>query len=746
MPSAELERVQLPVSGMSCQACARSVRGALLSVPGVAEAEVNFAAHTATIARDPAVATGPLLAAALQRAGYGTAEDAGGGSLAADVRFAERAGRAEVTRTRRALALALAFGVATLAARLLGAPDAVAVALAAPVVFVAGRGVLAGGLRAALRGTPDMNTLVALGVLTAWTAAAVHAAVPAWLPGGGHHVLAAPMILVFVLLGRALESGARDRAGRTVRELLDLSPPTARVLRAGTEVEVPLAEVRVGQLVLVRPGERVPVDGEVHEGRSALDESSLTGESAPVERGPGEPVRAGTLNGNGPLAIRATAVGAASALGRVAAYVQAAQSSRAPVQHLVDRVSAVFVPVVIAIALTALVAWLVAGAPAGVAVARAAAVLVVACPCALGLATPTAILAAAGRGAREGVLVRDAGAFERLARVDAVAFDKTGTLTTGAPRVARIDVEPGEDEDELLALVGAVERGTEQPVGAALLAAARERVGDLPYARDVAAEPGLGIAGAVGDRAVWIGSPRGARERGLDAALVEQRTAAATADGASPVLLEVDGRLRATFAVVDTPRPTAADALRRLAALGLDVHVLSGDHPAAVARAAREIGLADASGGERVRGGLSPLDKAAAVEELRAGGARVLAVGDGVNDAPLLAAADVGAALGGGAGVALEAADCALLRDDPAAAATLVALARRALRTIRLNLVWASAYNLLALPVAAGALTPWTGWAPSPALGAAAMAGSSLLVVAHSAHLMRARLEPGPRA
>ncbi len=738
MTSTELEQVRIPVSGMSCQACAQTVRKALLAVPGVAEAEVQFASRTATIRRDPEVATGPRLAAAVAQAGFGTLDSDEAPSLAAGIDFAERAGREELARTRRSFALALVFGLAALASRLLAAPGPWTVVFAAPVVFVAGLPILASGWRAARRRAPDMNTLVALGVLASFGAAFVHAIRPAWMPGGNHHALAAPMILVFVLFGRVLEAGARDRAGRTVRELLDLSPPTARVLRRGQEVDVPLAEVRPGRLVLIRPGERVPVDGEILEGRSALDESSLTGESAPVERGPGEAVSAGTLNGNGALSVKTTAVGAASALGRIAAYVQAAQSSRAPVQQLVDRVSAVFVPIVIAIALATLVGWLLADAGTAVALARAAGVLVVACPCALGLATPTAILAASGRGAREGVLIRDAGAFERLARVDTVVFDKTGTLTTGRPRVAHVELEEGEDRFELLALAAAVERSSEQPLAAAIVAAARELDVAIPHAQDVAAEPGLGISGTVGGRRVWLGSPRGARERGLDAARVERRTAAAVADGGSPVLLEVDGRLRATFGIVDTVRPESAGTVRRLAGLGITTHVFSGDHAAAVARVASELGV-DAT---RARGELAPLDKAAAVDELRARGATVLAVGDGVNDAPLLSAANVGAALGGGSGVALEAADCALLRDDPAAAATLIALARRALRTIRLNLLWASAYNLLALPIAAGVLAPWTGWAPSPEMGAAAMAGSSLLVVTHSASILRARLTP----
>jgi Cu+-exporting ATPase len=487
----------------------------------------------------------------------------------------------------------------------------------------------------------------------------------------------------------------------------------------------------------VRPGERIPVDGEVLEGRTHVDESMLTGESFPVERGPGERVHAGTLNGLGALSLRATGVGEDTALGRIAAAVHQAQGSRPPVQRLADRVSAVFVPAVLAIAVaTALVGWLAGGDAAG-GLARAVTVLVVACPCALGLATPTAIVAATGRGAREGVLIREAGAFERLAAATAVVLDKTGTLTSGRPVLRRVLPPPGaggegHDGDALLRLAAAVERLSEQPLARAVVAAAAERRLEVPAATGFAAEPGRGAQGVVDGREVWIGSPAAAIERGLDEEAVKQLARSLAGRGETPVFLAVDGDLAAALGFADSLRPTSKRAVNELRGLGISLHVLSGDHEGAVQATAGELGI------ERARGGLLPEHKEEAVRALAEDGVVVM-VGDGINDAPALAAADVGVAMGGGADVAIEAADCAILRDDPAAIPKLLVLSRATLRTIRQNLVWAFAYNLVALPVAAGALAPWTGWSPPPHWGAAAMALSSVIVVTNSLRLGAAR-------
>jgi Cu+-exporting ATPase len=569
-----------------------------------------------------------------------------------------------------------------------------------------------------------------MGALTAWFAAAAGVIRPELVHDGASHVHAVVMIIAFVLLGRELEGRARARAGDAVRALLDLAPPTARVLRRGEEQVVPLAEVQRGNLVRIRPGERIPVDGTILSGTTSVDESMLTGESMPVERGAGDKLHAGTLNGNGSVSLQATGVGRDSALGRIAEAVRRAQGSKAPVQRLADRVSAVFVPIVLAIALVTLVAWLASGAGASVAIAHAVSVLVIACPCALGLATPAAIMVASGRGAREGILVKSATAFETAARVDTIAFDKTGTLTRGKPELRRVELAPGAPvERDLLALIAAVEDHSEQPLARALVAAARERGIDLPPAEDFRAEPGLGVRARVRGKLVWIGSPSLASARGAGDVPVEPLLAAIQTRGETPVLVSIDGAFVAALGLADAARTSSGETVRALRELGADVAILSGDHPRAVAALAAELGVQDA------RGALRPDDKVRAIAELRARGRRVAMVGDGINDAPALSAADVGIAMGGGADVALAAADCALLVDDPARVVTLVQLSRATVRIVRENLAWAFAYNVIGLPLATGALESWIGWSVHSGPAAAAMAASSVLVVLNSLRL-----------
>jgi len=725
--------VRFPVSGMHCQGCAASVKRLLEGVEGVAAAEVSYGTATAELEVDPALAREEALRAALASGGFSLPEGAlSGRGVARDVEYRE-AEEAERRRSEgRAFVVAAASLAALLTARVAGAPAALGPLLAAPAVLIAGRELLVRGFRALLRGAPDMDTLVGLGAASAWVAGLAGVLAPETLGATAHHVHAAPMILAFVLLGRWLEGRARSAAGRAVRALLDLAPPRARVLRAGEEVEVPLSEVEPGQLVLVRPGERIPVDGDVLSGESDLDESMLTGEPFPVERGPGERVHAGTLNGVGALSLRATGVGADTALGRITQAVHRAQSSRAPIQNLADRVSGVFVPLVLALAAATCVGWwAVDGVPA--AITHALAVLVIACPCALGLATPTAVVVAGGRGAREGLLVKDAAALEHLARIDEIAFDKTGTLTTGRPELKSVLPADEPRADELLARVAAVERGSEQPLARALVSAARER--DLPalHARAFAAEPGCGVRGEVDGHALWIGSPRGALGREHAEAHVDRLVEPLVARGETPVLVEEDGLLVLALGLTDVARPGAREVLAELDALGIAARILSGDDDAAVQALARELEVHDA------RARLTPEEKGVDLSAAVADGRRIAMVGDGINDAPALAEATVGIAMGGGADVAIESADCALLRDDLGRLPVLVRLARRARATIRANLVWAFGYNVLALPAAAGLFERF-GVSASPAWAAASMAASSLAVVGNSLRLRRARL------
>ncbi len=738
--ASDVVTLQVPVTGMTCQACAQAVERALAAVPGVRRVVVNYGSRTATIDRDPERASGPQLVAAIEGAGYGVPPDldADTRSLAADVEFADDAEERALARTRRDFVVAFALGLAAVVAARAGAPPLVAIALSAPVVWYAGLGILRSGLRAALRLAPDMNSLVALGVLSAWLASTLALARPDLFGAWAMHLQAALMILAFVLLGRWLEGRARAAAGGAVRALLDLAPPTARVFRMGEERTVPLAEVRPGNLVVVRPGERIPVDGNVMSGHSFVDESMLTGESIPVERGPGETVHAGTLNGLGAIHIQATGIGAASAVGRIAAAVHAAQGSRAPVQRLADRISGIFTPIVLAIAVSAFAGWWLATGDVAQAVASLVAVLVIACPCALGLATPTAIVVATDRGAREGLLFRDAGAIETLARVDLVAFDKTGTLTAGKPKLRRILRPAGAalDEATCLRLVAALESQSEQPLGRAIAAAAAERDIALPPPTQFAAEPGRGVRGVVEGHAVWAGSPAAARAEGLDAGAVDALVGTLVAQGESPVIASIDGELAAAFGLADELRPGARLAVSRLFELGVEPWILSGDHATAVSAVAHRLGV------DGFEGQLSPADKLERLRALQAQGRVVAMVGDGINDAPALSAADVGIAMGGGADVAIEAADCALLRDDPARLSALLVLARRTLHTIRANLAWAFAYNVVALPLAAGAFAAWPGWTARPEWAAAAMAGSSLIVVLNSLRLRWTRLVP----
>ena len=727
-------RVTFPVAGMTCQACAHTVERALAAVEGVASAQVNYGSRTATLLRDPARVEGEALARAVRAVGYEVPAGSldGARDLAADVAFAETAEADALRRLRRDFLLALVFGVGAILAMRSHEGIGLSIALSGVVLWVAGWQVLSSGARAALRLAPDMNTLVGLGSLAAWLAAL---AAPFFPRVAGHahtHVHAVVMILGFVLLGRYLEGRARARAGGAVRALLELTPPTARVLRRGAETEVPLDEVRPGNLVLVKPGERIPVDGEVTAGASAVDESMLTGESLAVTKGGGDAVYAGTVNGLGALSLRATSIGSDSAVGRIAAAVQAAQGSRAPVQRLADRVSAIFVPVVLLVALGTLATWLALGAGWEPALSRCVSVLVVACPCALGLATPTAILVATGRGARAGVLFREASAVERLASVDTLVLDKTGTLTVGRPSLQafeRLAVGERADDDRLLALAAAVESQSEQPLARAVVDAAQAQGLAVPPAQDVAADPGRGVEGRVEDRTVRVESPRSAREAGRVDATLDGILERFAREGRTPVVLTIDGRAVAALGFTDALRDGSASAVERLRARDVDVRILSGDHPATVQVVAETLGV------DGFEGALSPEAKAERIRAIRSTGRVVAMAGDGINDALALTTADVGIAMGGGADVALEAADAALLNDEPARLPFLLHLSRRTLATIRSNLLWAFGYNVVAIPLAAGLLVPWTDWSMPPAVSAGAMAGSSLFVVLNSLRL-----------
>ncbi|WP_135465718.1 heavy metal translocating P-type ATPase [Crenalkalicoccus roseus] len=723
-------RLDLAIGGMTCASCAGRVERALARVPGVLEARVNLAAERAHIRALRGVDEAAL-AAAVARAGYRV--------LRAEAQ-GEEAEAARHRRQRRDLLLAALLTAPFLAGMLgmaLGRdwmPNGwVQLALASPVQFWLGARFYRAGWAALRAGTGNMDLLVAMGTTAAW-------GLSTWvlLTQGAHakHHLyyeASAVIILFVLLGKHLEARAKRATGAAIRALLELRPRTARRLGAeGREEEVDSALLAVGDRVVVRPGERIPADGVVLEGRAGVDESPLTGESRAVEKEPGDRVATGSIALDGRLVIEARAIGAETVLARVAALVAAAQASRAPVQKLVDRVSAVFVPAVVAVAALAFLGWWLTGAGVEAAVLNAVAVLVIACPCALGLATPAAIMAGTGAAARAGILLRDAEAIERAHDVTLVAFDKTGTLTEGRPRLAALHPAPGIAAAEALSLAAALQAGSEHPLARAVL----ERLGDAapPRAEEFRALPGRGVSGSVAGRRLLLGSPRLLGESGAEPGPLAEAAEAEAAQGRTTAWLveAADGaapRVLALLAFEDAERPGAAAAVAGLRRLGLRVAMVSGDSRAAAEAVARRLGLDD------VAAEVLPADKAARVAAWKRQGHRVAMVGDGVNDAPALAAADLGIAMGTGTDVAIEAAGITLLRGDPALVPAAIRVTRRTYAKIRQNLVWAFAYNTLGIPLAALGFL-------SPLVAGAAMALSSVSVLGNALLLSRWR----PRA
>jgi Cu+-exporting ATPase len=578
-----------------------------------------------------------------------------------------------------------------------------------------------------------MNSLVAVGTAAAWIYSTLAVFAPAVFPDGTRAVYfeAAAVICTLILAGRMLEARAKGRAGAAIARLVGLQPKSARVLRGDATEEMPLDALATGDLVLVRPGERLPVDGVVAAGESAVDESMITGEPVPVVKARGDVVTGGTVNGTAALTIRATAVGHDTVLARIIRLVEEAQGAKLPIQRLVDRVTRVFVPVVLVLAVLTVAAWLVF-APEGsktLALVAGVSVLIIACPCAMGLATPMSILVGTGRAAELGVLFRRGDALQKLADARVVAFDKTGTLTRGKPEVTEIVMAEGVARDEVLPLIAAVEAASEHPLAAAVT---RAWEGDLPQATGVRALTGRGVTGQVGEARVLVGSARLLREEGVDTAALDGVVARVAAEARTPVMAAVDGRAVAVLAIADPVKPEAAEALAGLHTAGLSAAMVTGDTEATARAIARELGI------DTVLAEVLPKGKAEAVAELRARYGAVAFVGDGINDAPALAAADTGIAIGTGTDVAIEAADVVLMSGDPRGVVTALDLSAATMRNIRQNLFWAFAYNAALIPVAAGVLYPATGLMLSPILAAGAMALSSVFVVTNALRLRRA--------
>ena len=744
------EVVSFAVGGMTCAACVGRVEKALAGADGVVEASVNLATERATV-RTAAGTDVEALYEAVRKAGYDVVEAAGGTS-AADAEQDARAADRQRLRRRLLWAAGLTLPLFLLEMVPMVVPGGMAwvdglvpmqtrwllsFVLATAVQFGPGGRFYRAGWAAARHGSPDMNTLVALGTSAAYGYSVVATFLPGVLPVGAVHVYyeASATIITLILLGKWFEARAKGQTSDAVRALLGLRADTARVVRGGVEAEVPVDDVAVGDVVRVRPGEKVPVDGVVTEGTSYVDESMVTGEPVPVGKNEGAAVVGGTVNQAGALLVETTHVGADTVLAQIVRLVEDAQASRPAIQALADRVVAVFVPVVLAVAALVFGVWLVVGPEPSLTYALVAAVsvLIIACPCAMGLATPVSVMVGTGKAAELGVLFRKGEALQTLSEADVVALDKTGTLTEGRPTltdVALVDAASGTEAD-IVRLVAAVEVPSEHPVADAIVRAADERGLDVPTASDFQAVPGFGVRGVVEGRRVEVGADRFMEQIGIDPAPLADAAGALAAQGKTPLYAAVDGRLAAALAVADPVKATTPAAIDALHRAGLRVAMVTGDNRATAQAIARGLGI------DEVLAEVLPADKAQAVTDLQGEGRRVAFVGDGINDAPALAQADVGVAIGTGTDVAIEAADVVLMRGDLTALVEARALSAATLRNVKQNLFWAFAYNVVLIPVAAGALYPALGVLLSPVLGAAAMGLSSVFVLTNALRLRR---------
>lgn len=718
-PATALSDVTLQVSGMTCASCVRRVEKALQAVPGVQAASVNLATEKASVQALPNVPA-DALKAALDKAGYpATVVEA----TAPPPPEAPRGADAWPVIVGGVLTLPLVLPMVTgLFGTMLMLPGWLQLLLATPVQFVLGARFYRAGWHALRAGSGNMDLLVALGT----TAAYGLSVFLMWRHPGHAHLYfeGSAAVITLVLLGKYLEQRAKRQTTDAIRALNALRPSTARVLRGEQAVEVPVAEVRVGDVVSVRPGDRIPVDGEVLTGRSHVDESLLTGESLPVAKAVGDRVTGGAINAEGALTVRTTAIGAETALARIIRMVESAQAAKAPIQRIVDRVSAVFVPVVLVAAAFTFLGWWLHNGDAEAALVNAVSVLVIACPCALGLATPTTLMAGTGVAARQGILIKDAEALELAHGVTVVAFDKTGTLTVGQPTLTDVVPASGQSRDELLALAAALQRSSSHPLAQAVLSAAQ---GLTPLSADQPqALPGRGVEAVVQGRRLALGSARLAQERGAAGGPLAAEAARLEAAGQTVSWLLADGAALGLLAFGDRIKDTAAAAVAQLQSRGIRTVMLTGDSRGAAAGVAQALGITE------VHAEVLPGDKAVAVQRLREGGAVVAFVGDGINDAPALAAASVGFAMAGGADVASEAAGVTLMRGDPRLVADALDVSRRTYAKIRQGLFWAFAYNVVGIPLAAFGLL-------NPVIAGAAMAFSSVSVVGNALTLKRWR-------
>ncbi|WP_348269312.1 heavy metal translocating P-type ATPase [Edaphobacter paludis] len=782
-----LERVEIPVTGMTCAACQSFVQRTLQGEAGVQSASVNLMLHRAAVTFDPGVVSASKLVEKIRSTGYGAELPVLDESVLDAQEKNDEEQRREYRQLRWKAGVNVVAGVVAMIASMplmsmnsvggmermkdpflnwsmrvldpalrkampwMYSIDASSIrwflfALAVLVAGWAGRRFYVKAWSALLHKTADMNTLIALGTGAAFLYSATSTIAPGYFVAHGIapdvYFEAGILIIGLVLVGNMLESRAKGQTAVALRKLVQLQPKTARVLRDGAEHDLPVDQIQHGDLILVRPGERIPADGEVVSGQSSVDESMLTGESLPVEKRAQDRVIGGTLNQQGALQYRATMLGAQSMLAQIVRLLREAQGSRAPIQRLADRVSAIFVPSVLGIAVLTFVAWRFFAPGAGIMQACAAAVtvLVIACPCAMGLAVPTAVMVATGRGATFGLLVKGGEALQRLEKIDTVVLDKTGTITAGRPEVTDVLVASSTGLDEqhlkerLVRLAAALERASEHPLGAAVVHYARQQNLVLEEPESFASQAGFGVSGVVAGRATLVGNDSLMEQNGISVASLQASAERLAEEGKTPLWVAIDGALEGVIAVADTVKPASIGAIRQFHREGLRVVMLTGDNERTARAIAREVGVDD------VIAGVLPAGKVDAIKRLQAEGRVVAMVGDGVNDAPALAQADVGVTMGTGADVAMEAGDVTLMHSELTGVAAAIALSRATMRVIRQNLFWAFVYNVVGIPLAAGAFYPVFGLLLSPVLASAAMALSSFSVVMNSLRLRRLRL------
>jgi len=740
-----VKHASVPIGGMTCSACAAAVERAVGKVPGVSSASVNFATEKLSVDWDPGATRLSEIKLAVKDAGY-EALAAESGPVAIDEHAASKEREARSQRVRFIVALSAAIPLLYVSmGHMLGLPLAaflhpmghplnfalVQIALVLPALW-AGRKFYIVGTKALLRRAPNMDSLIAIGTSSAmvyslWST--IQIAMGDGSASGHLYFETVAVIIALILLGKYLEARSKGKASEAIKKLMGLAPKTAVVVSGGVDIELPMEEVSVGDIMRVRPGERVPVDGIIVEGRASIDESMLTGESMPADKEPGDKVSGATVNGPSMFTFRATAIGADTTLARIVRLVEEAQGSKAPIAALADKVSSIFVPVVVGIAFASAGAWLLGGQSFEFAVRVFVAVLTIACPCALGLATPVAIMVGTGRGAQLGILIKGGEALEKAHRVRAIVLDKTGTITIGKPSVVGVIAYGGFTDDAVLALAASAEKGSEHPLGAAMVRAAEAKGLLLEAPESLSAEPGRGIEAKVRGRTIIVGNARMLAERGIDAGVADDDMARLSADGKTAMLIAADGSLVGLVAVADIVKPSSAAAIAALKRLGIETAMITGDSRTVAEAIGREVGV------DRVVAEVLPEDKAAAVRSLQASGRLVAMVGDGINDAPALAAADVGIAIGSGTDVAAESADIVLARSDLSDVVAALALSRATMRNIKQNLFWAFGYNVLGIPIAAGVLYLFGGPLLNPIFAAAAMSLSSVSVVTNALRL-----------